>query len=74
MIIGGTDTALHDFWKDSQAEDIPFSRLPDAPFVEYTGGEFPQIIWVNNGWVEANTTYPEMEQKVIEEWYKTPNP
>lgn len=70
MIIGGTDTALASFWNDSHAQDIPWSRLPEKPFLDYTGGEFPQIIWLNNGKVEANTTYPELDQKIIEEWMK----
>lgn len=68
FIIGGTESDLTDFWKYSNAEDIPHTRLAEKPFNDYTGGEFPQIIWVNNGWVEANTTYPELDQKVIEEW------
>ncbi len=75
FIIGGTASDLKDFWDYSHAEDIPHSRLADEPFDKYTGGEFPQIIWVNNGWVEANTTYPELDQKVIEEWMaETPTP
>lgn len=76
FIIGGTTSDLKDFWDYTHAEDIPYSRMAEKPFDEYTGGEFPQIIWVNNGMVEANTTYPELDQKVIEDWLKqtTPNP
>jgi len=70
MIIGGTDTALSSFWQDTHAQNIPCTRMRDKAFTEYTGGEFPQIIWVNNGSVEANTTYPELNQKVIEQWLK----
>ncbi len=72
MIIGGTDTFLHGFWTDSRAQNLPWSRMADSSFMKYTGGEFPQIIWVNNGTVEANTTYPELDQKVIEDWIGKP--
>lgn len=70
MIIGGADTAFYTFWDDTHAQDIPWSLLPEKTFMYYTGGEFPQIIWLNNGKVEANTTYPELDQKTIEEWMK----
>lgn len=70
MIIGGISGDLSDFWSETNAQNIPYSLLADDPFDHYTGGEYPQIMWVNNGWVEANTTYPELEQKVIEHWMK----
>jgi uncharacterized membrane protein YphA (DoxX/SURF4 family) len=72
LIVGGTgtDDDLTGFWKETNAQDIPHTQLADGPFDKYTGGEYPQIIWVNNGWVEANTTYPELDQQVIERWMK----
>jgi methylamine utilization protein MauE len=70
MVIGGTKSDLTDFWKASNAQDVPHSRLPQEPFMKYTGGIFPTILWVNNGMVEANTGYPELDQKVIEKWMK----
>ncbi len=70
MVIAGTDTAFYTFWEDTHAQNIPWSLLPEKPFMDYTGGEFPQIIWLNNGKVEANITYPELDQKTIEEWMK----
>ncbi len=73
LIISGTDS-LTDFWQYSHAEDIPYSRMAGPTFEKYTGGEYPQIIWLNNGSVEANTTYPELDQKVIEEWMKPQTP
>jgi hypothetical protein len=70
LIIGGTKSDLADFWKASNAQDIPHSRLAQDPFIKYTGGIFPTILWVNNGTIEANTGYPELNQKVIEKWMK----
>lgn len=70
LIIGDTASGLEDFWGATHAEGIPHTQLADEPFDRYTGGEYPQIIWVNNGWVEANTTYPELKREVIERWLK----
>lgn len=72
LIIGGTDTAFYTFWTETKARDIPWSLLAMNQFMDYTGGEFPQILWINNGYVEANTTYPELDRKVIEDWMKQP--
>jgi len=71
LIIGGTVSDLTGFWKDSQAEDLPHSRLAAAPFKKITGDVYPQIYWVDNGWVEENTPYPDLDAKAIERWEKT---
>ncbi len=68
IVIGGTKSDLKDFWKDSQAEDVPHTRLDQDPFMKYTHGLFPTILWVNNGEVEADTGYPELSETVIEKW------
>ncbi len=70
MVIGGTTSDLTDFWKASNAQNIPWSRLPQDPFMKSTKGVFPTILWVNNGWVEASTSYTDLNQKVIEKWMK----
>ena len=68
MVIGGTTSDLKDFWKASNAQDVPYTRLAQEPFMKYTHGLFPTILWVNNGQVEADTGYPELTQTVIEKW------
>jgi len=68
LVIGGVKSDLADFWKESNAQNIPYSRLPQEPFMKYTHGVFPTILWVNNGWVEASTNYTDLNQKVIEKW------
>jgi len=70
MVIGGTESDLAGFWKDSQAQNIPYTRLNRDSFLKLTGGVFPQIYWVNNSRVEENTSYPDLSQKLIEEWMK----
>lgn len=70
MILGGVESSLTDFWKDTQAQNISYTRLNRDQFMKYTGGVFPQIYWVNNSWVEESTGYPELDQKLIEKWMK----
>lgn len=70
MVVGGTMSDISDFWRESQAADIPYTRLAVEPFMKYTHGVFPAILWINNGIVEANTNYKELDIKVIEKWMK----
>ena len=73
MVIGGTTSNLKDFWKASNAQDIPYIRLAEAPFLKYTHSIFPTILWVNNGKVEADTGYPELTEQVINKWIASGN-
>ena len=70
LIIGGTTSSLKDFWAASHAEDLPHTRLAQGPFLKYTHNIFPVILWINNGWVEADVNYPDLNQAVIEKWMK----
>ncbi len=72
MVIGGVASDLTDFWKETKAEQLPYSRLHRAPFLQFTGGIFPLIIWVNNGTVEAKSTYNTLNRTEIEDWMKQP--
>ena len=71
LVIGGTVSNLTDFWKDSQAQDMPHTRLDAGPFNKITGGVYPQIYWVNNSWVEENVSYPDLDANAVERWEKT---
>ncbi len=73
MVIGGTSD-LTDFWKATKSQDIPYTRLDKDRFLNYTGGVFPLIIWVNDGMVEAKATYNTMTQGSIREWLNATNP
>lgn len=67
LIIAGT-SPLDDFWKHTQARDIPYTRMAKEPFLQYTGGQFPIILWVNNGWVEATADYNTLSKEEILTW------
>jgi hypothetical protein len=70
FIIGGKSD-LTDFWAKTNAQDVPHTRLDGEPFLQYTGGVFPLIIWVNDGWVEAKADYNTLTQAEVEKWVQT---
>lgn len=70
MIIGGIASDLTEFWKYSNAQNVPYMRLHRDPFLRYTGGIFPLILWVNDGTVEAKSTYNTLNQHEIEKWVR----
>lgn len=67
MVIGG-ESELDDFWKATKAQNIPYTRLDKDNFLNYTGGMFPLIILVNDGWVEAKADYNTLSQPTLEAW------
>jgi hypothetical protein len=69
MIIAG-DGDLSGFWKETQAGNVPYSRIDAPHFLQYTGGSFPQIYYVDNGWVVAKIDYPLLNESSIEKWLK----
>lgn len=70
IIMGGIASDLTDFWKYTHAQNIPYMRLHRDPFLDYTGGRFPLIIWVDNGMVIATSTYNTLEQRDIKKWVR----
>ncbi len=70
MIIGGIASDLTDFWKYTNSQNVPYMRLHRDPFLHYTGGVFPLIIWVEDGQVKAKSTYNSLNQDEIEKWIK----
>ena len=73
MVIASTTGDIKDFWKASNAQDLPYIRLAIPPFQKYTHGIFPTILWINNGKVEADISYPELSLPVIEKWLASGN-
>lgn len=70
MVIGGVSSDLTDFWKHTKAQNVPWMRLQKDPFMDYTGGRFPTIIWVNEGMVVAQSSYNTLTEGEVEKWLK----
>jgi hypothetical protein len=73
MVIGGVSNEhMKDFWNATKAQNIPYTRLKADDFTGLVGYSWPVIYFMNNGWVEAQTNYIEMNQSSIEEWLNKP--
>lgn len=70
IIVGGVASDLTDFWKETKAQDMPYMRLHRDPFLNYTGGMFPLILWIEDSRVVAKSTYNTLYQGEIEKWLK----
>ena len=68
MIIGGTTSDLSDFWKATNAQDVPYCRLDKDHFMKFTGGVFPVILWINNGKIETRANYHDMTADGVQKW------
>lgn len=72
MIIAGKDEYLADFWKETKAQNLPYTRLKGDDFTALVGFSWPVIYFMKDGWVEAETNYVLLNQSTIEEWLKKP--
>lgn len=68
MVLNGDSSNLAPFWENTKAESIPHTMLLGRSFIELSGPSLPAIYWINDGWVEANSTYIDLNQSTIEEW------
>lgn len=70
MVIGGTESKLDSFWKHSEAEDLPYTRMEKEAFLKNTGGVFPRIILIKDGTIVAHTGYKELNAPTLNNWMK----
>ncbi|MCB0697474.1 MAG: hypothetical protein KDC07_08930 [Chitinophagaceae bacterium] len=68
FVLNGDSVDLKPFWEKTNAEEIPHTMLLGRDFVELSGLSLPAIYWINDGWVEARSTYINMNQGEIEKW------
>ena len=68
LVLNGDSTDLQPFWDKTNAEIIPNTMLLGRDFVSLSGLSLPAIYWINDGWVEAKSTYIDLSQAEIEKW------
>lgn len=68
MVLNGDSVNLAPFWEKTHAENIPNTMLLGSRFVTLSGLSLPAIYWINDGWVEARSTYLNLNQSEIERW------
>ncbi|MBS1774131.1 MAG: hypothetical protein JST82_14835 [Bacteroidetes bacterium] len=71
MVLAGTHD-WKEFWEDTKVYNIPYTRLDSKPFLDLTGGTFPRILYLKDGWAEAENDYISLDQQSIEEWLSKP--
>ena len=68
LIIGGTRSDLTGFYAETKSADLPSSRLESRSFMQYTGGTFPMILFINNGVLVSRMEYNELDPAAITQW------
>lgn len=68
FVVAGKEQNEPLFWEKTKAKYIPHTKLESKEFTDIIGYSFPVIYWVNNGWVEADNNYLELDQGKIEDW------
>ncbi len=72
MVVAGNDKYLASFFEETHAQNIPYTKLKSEEFTAIAGFSWPAIFLVNNGIVEAQTNYINMNQAEIEDWLQKP--
>ncbi len=72
LIVGGTKSDLSTFWKESGAQDIPWSRLESRRFMAFTGGKFPLLLWIDEGRTVAECNFNDLSEVSLLKWLNEP--
>jgi uncharacterized membrane protein YphA (DoxX/SURF4 family) len=72
FVLAGKEKYLASFWKETKAQNIPHTRLDGDAFISMVGYSWPVIYWINNGRVEAQANYIQLDQREIEHWLAAP--
>lgn len=68
FILNGDDFRMKEFFEDTQTENIPHCMLLGRNFIYLAGTSLPRIYLINNGRVEHDINYMELNQMEIEKW------
>ena len=68
IVYAGSKKYLRQYWKETNARNIPHTRLTADEFTAVAGYSWPAIFMINNGMVEAKIDYVSMNQVTIEQW------
>ncbi|WP_276134054.1 MauE/DoxX family redox-associated membrane protein [Polluticoccus soli] len=68
FVVAGKDQYMEPFWKETEASNVPYTKLDGDAFTNMIGYSWPVIYWINTGKVEAQTKYIELDQHEIEKW------
>lgn len=70
FVLNGNDEKLKPFFDDTHSEDIPHCILNGRNFIYLAGTSMPRIYLINNGVVEHDMNYIDLDQAEVEKWLK----
>ena len=71
FIFNGKKSDLKNFLDESKTTSIKYSFMTQKEgFLENAGFNLPSILWVNNNKVERRTTYTELNEEELIQWFK----
>ncbi|RYE23640.1 MAG: hypothetical protein EOP51_09895 [Sphingobacteriales bacterium] len=70
LVLAGKEKYWKPFFDQTKATNIPNTRLDADTFTGLVGYSWPVIYLLNDGWIEAQTNYVQMDQNQIENWLK----
>ncbi|MDZ4757042.1 MAG: hypothetical protein SGJ10_02735 [Bacteroidota bacterium] len=68
MVVNGDDENLKPFFAETHTENIPYCMLLGRNFVYLAGINLPVIYLLNNGIVEHEVNYMDLDQDEMEKW------
>lgn len=69
LVIAGPPEMEEDFFKETNARDVPHLRFREAEdFLRMAGPSLPAIYWINNSVIERKANYFQLDPVVIREW------
>jgi hypothetical protein len=69
MILNGNDTLKNSFIQETKSGEIPQTLISYTPAFQKMAGEYvPAIFWVNNGIIERETFYTNLDPAAIKAW------
>ncbi len=71
LVISGHPSQQKDFFEETKADDLPFLLYKDSEaFRQMAGDGVPAIYWINNGVIEREATYLQLDPADIKDWLK----
>lgn len=71
FILSGHPDQQADFFKESHSENVPYLLFQNQPvFREMAGPYVPAIFWINNGHIEKESSYYQLDPQYMGEWLK----
>lgn len=70
LVLNGDEKHLSHFYRETYAEDIPFTKMTvKQGFMANSGPAVPAIFLTENGMIKERVNYLDLEEKALKEWF-----